>query len=119
MYLWNQASAASSPLSNTNIANSPLGSFDSSRGDLDIVDVSTPVLIIQGTADTAVAPYNADISFVALRHLNKDVEYAKYTSVDHTEDSWPFPDQLDYMTRMVGWFDKYLCPNRPSPTQCD
>src|SRR4029077_5960483 len=31
--------------------------------------VTTPVLIIHGSEDSAVVPFNADISFVALRHL--------------------------------------------------
>jgi len=93
----------------TYIANSPYYLFNT---------VTTPVLITHGTADTAVVPFNADMSFVALRHLHKDVAYAKYAGGEHSEGQWPFPDQLDYMNRLVNWFNRYLCPNRKSETEC-
>ncbi len=80
--------------------------------------VTTPLLIIHGSADRIVVPFNGDMSFVALRHLHKDVAYAKYSGAGHAEGFWPFADQLDYMMRIVDWFDRYLCPNRKSEIEC-
>jgi dipeptidyl aminopeptidase/acylaminoacyl peptidase len=91
------------------IDNSPLYLFD---------HVETPTLIVHGTADLAVHPFAADQSFVALRRLGKIVEYAKYADEGHTEEVWSRANQGDYLTRMIGWFDRFLCPQRKSETSC-
>ena len=57
------------------IKNSPLFYFDR---------VETPLLIVHGGEDKAVAPFLGDQVFVALRRLGKDVKYAKYEGEDHS-----------------------------------
>lgn len=85
------------------IDNSPLFAFDR---------VETATLIIHGAADSAVPVYAADQSFVALRRLGKTVEYAKYADEGHSEDVWSHPNRVDYLTRMIGWFERFLGPQR-------
>jgi len=91
------------------IENSPFFSFDK---------VQTPVLIVHGSVDSAVDVYNAEMSFVALRRLGKDVAFARYAGESHVEGGWTFANQLDYEHRIVDWFERYLCPDRVSPTRC-
>jgi dipeptidyl aminopeptidase/acylaminoacyl peptidase len=83
--------------------NSPFRYFDR---------VTTPVLITHGTDDNGVDDYNDKSSFVALRRLGKDVELALYGGADHNEPQWSEANQQDYLERMIGWFDRYLCPER-------
>jgi len=72
--------------------------------------VDTPLLIVHGAEDTAVAPYLGDEVFVALRRLGKEVEYAKYEGEDHSPLYWSYANQVDYCKRVIAWFDKYLKP---------
>jgi dipeptidyl aminopeptidase/acylaminoacyl peptidase len=73
--------------------------------------VETPLLLIHGSADGSLAPFTADQVFVGLRRLEKRVEYAKYIGEEHTESGWGYANQLDYLNRVIAWFDKYLKPN--------
>ena len=68
--------------------------------------VSTPVLIVHGTEDTAVAIEAGDELFLALRRLGKPVEYAKYLGEAHviTERA----NVVDYANRMIEWFDRHM-----------
>jgi len=70
--------------------------------------VKTPVLIVHGGADSAVAPYLADEVFVALRRLGMDVVYAKYMGENHIPVMWSRENQKDLGNRMLAWFDKFL-----------
>lgn len=88
------------------IDNSPLFRFDR---------VESATLIIHGGADTAVPAFAADQSFVALRRLGKRVEYARYADEGHSEEVWSHANRVDYLTRMIGWFDRFLGPDRPVP----
>ena len=73
--------------------------------------VATPLLIVQGTEDTAVAPFLADEVFVGLRRLGKEVEYAKYGGERHSPaQEWSYANQTDFCRRMIVWFDRYLKP---------
>jgi len=83
----------------TYIENSPLFYLDR---------VETPLLIVHGSSDTAVAPFLADQLFVGLRRLGRDVEYAKYEGEDHDPHGWSFSNQVDLANRMIAWFEKYL-----------
>jgi dipeptidyl aminopeptidase/acylaminoacyl peptidase len=85
------------------IDNSPLFAFDR---------VVAATLIVHGAADFAVPAFAADQSFVALRRLGKIVEYARYADEGHSEDVWSRPNRIDYVTRMLGWFERYLGPDR-------
>jgi dipeptidyl aminopeptidase/acylaminoacyl peptidase len=68
----------------------------------------TPLLIVHGSEDIAVAPFLGDELFVALRRLGKPVEYAKYEGEDHTQLFWSYANQVDFCNRVIAWFDKYL-----------
>ena len=68
--------------------------------------VSTPLLIIQGTKDTAVSPFISDELFVALRRLGKNAVYLKYVGEDH--GAWSPTNQIDRLNRIIEWFDEHL-----------
>ena len=68
----------------------------------------TPLLIVQGADDTAVAPFLADEIFVGLRRLGKEAEYAKYGGEGHEPSYWSRPNQIDFCTRMLDWFEVHL-----------
>ncbi len=70
--------------------------------------IKSPLLIIEGTHDTTVAPFLADEVFVALRRLGKEVEYVKYRGEGHSAVYWNNANQVDYCRRMLSWFDRYL-----------
>jgi dipeptidyl aminopeptidase/acylaminoacyl peptidase len=81
------------------IENSPIFFFDR---------VQTPVLIIQGTEDRQVMVARSDEVFVSLRFLGKEVEYARYVGEGHGVAEWTFPNQVDYLNRVIAWFDLWL-----------
>lgn len=81
------------------IENSPVFYFDR---------IATPLLILHGTEDIAVAPFLGDEVFVDLRRLGKPVEYAKYGGEGHSPADWSRSDQLDLWQRVLGWFHTYL-----------
>jgi dipeptidyl aminopeptidase/acylaminoacyl peptidase len=81
------------------IENSPIFFFDK---------VQTPVLIIQGTADRQAHSARSDEVFVSLRFLGKEVEYARYTGESHGVADWSFANQVDYLNRVIQWFDRWL-----------
>lgn len=73
--------------------------------------VSTPLLIVHGSEDTAVPSFLSDELFIGLRRLGRRVEYAKYQGEGHSPADWSYADQLDLCNRMLAWFDSYL--NKP------
>jgi dipeptidyl aminopeptidase/acylaminoacyl peptidase len=88
------------------IENSPIFYFDR---------IQTPLLIVQGTDDTAVAPFIGDQTFVALRRLGKEVEYAKYEGEGHSPaEEWRYANQVDFCYRMLRWLDNHLKPESSS-----
>ena len=70
--------------------------------------LETPLLIVHGSNDLAVAPFLGDQLFVALRRLGREVEYAKYEGEDHSPDHWSNANQVDFVDRMISWFDHHL-----------
>ncbi|HJT71921.1 MAG TPA: prolyl oligopeptidase family serine peptidase [Terriglobales bacterium] len=82
------------------IENSPFFYFDR---------IQTPLLIIQGSTDTAVAPFLGDQIFVALRRLGKEAAYAKYEGEGHSPaQEWSYEHQVDVSYRMIRWLDEHL-----------
>ena len=70
--------------------------------------VETPLLIIHGGAERTVQVHNANEIFVDLRRLGKTVIYAHYDGEQHTEGLWGYANQVDYVNRVIAWFDKWL-----------
>jgi dipeptidyl aminopeptidase/acylaminoacyl peptidase len=70
--------------------------------------VSTPLLIVQGAADRFVQPFLGDQIFVALRRLDREVEYAKYSGEGHDPNDWSYADQVDLANRIIEWLDRHL-----------
>jgi dienelactone hydrolase len=91
------------------ITNSPLYFFDRVR---------TPVLIVHGTVDAAVNQQEARMAFAALRRLGRDAELVLYEGENHGMSDWSISSLRDFGTRLLGWFDRYLCPDRIVGTEC-
>jgi dipeptidyl aminopeptidase/acylaminoacyl peptidase len=82
------------------IENSPFFYFDR---------IQTPLLIVQGSRDTAVAPFLGDQIFVALRRLGKEAEYAMYDGEGHSpSQEWSYEHQVDLSYRIIRWLDDHL-----------
>jgi dipeptidyl aminopeptidase/acylaminoacyl peptidase len=80
------------------IENSPLFFLDR---------VHTPLLLTHGTGDRVSSALSDEV-FVCLRRLGKQVEYAKYESEDHYESDWSYANQIDFLNRVISWFDDKL-----------
>jgi len=70
--------------------------------------VETPLLILQGESDQTTPPFATAEVFVDLRRLGKEAVYARYPGEDHDPNGWTRAHRLDYVNRIVAWFDKYL-----------
>jgi len=70
--------------------------------------VQTPLLLVHGAEDLGVPSFLADEIFVGLRRLGKEVEYAKYGEEGHSQIGWAYVNQVDYLNRVIDWFDKHL-----------
>ncbi|HEY7114349.1 MAG TPA: prolyl oligopeptidase family serine peptidase [Thermoanaerobaculia bacterium] len=68
--------------------------------------VQTPLLIVHGSNDDAVAVHLAEEVFVDLRRLGKEVVLARYEGEGHSLES--YANQLDYVNRMLAWFGDHL-----------
>lgn len=68
--------------------------------------VATPLLLVHGTLDDAVAFQQSMAMFVALRRLHKPVWLLEYENEDHTFNSeW---NRLDFTLRQQQFFNHYL-----------
>ena len=74
--------------------------------------VRTPLLIIHGEGETTVPIFLADQVFAGLQRLGREVEFARYARENHVESLWSYPNQRDYLTRMLGWFESHLGRSR-------
>jgi len=70
--------------------------------------VTTPILIVQGSDAQYVQEKEGDETFVALRRLNKEATYVIYEGEGHSRWSFSYLHELDYWTRAIDWYDKYL-----------
>jgi dipeptidyl aminopeptidase/acylaminoacyl peptidase len=70
--------------------------------------VRTPLLLVQGADDNATRATETDLIFVSLRRLGQEVEYAKYEGEGHAETEWKYVNQVDYLNRILKWFDSKL-----------
>ena len=82
------------------IENSPFFYFDR---------IQTPLLIVQGSRDTAVASFLGAQIFVALRRLGKEAQYAMYDGEGHSpSQEWNYEHQVDLSYRIIRWLDGHL-----------
>jgi dipeptidyl aminopeptidase/acylaminoacyl peptidase len=79
--------------------------------------VTTPLLLVQGETDNTVPAASAEEVFVGLRRLGKEVVYAKYAGEGHYEDDWSYFNRIDYLQRIVSWFDSHLKTSSPGPNR--
>jgi dipeptidyl aminopeptidase/acylaminoacyl peptidase len=70
--------------------------------------VRTPLLIIEGSAETTVPQHEATEVFADLRRLGQEVEYALYGGENHGEQGWLLANQKDYLARTIRWFQTRL-----------
>jgi len=74
-----------------------------------VADVRTPLLLLQGGADLRCPPSDSEQLFIALRVLEREVEYVVYPDESHVYMASGRPDRrIDRMTRVIEWFDRYL-----------
>jgi dipeptidyl aminopeptidase/acylaminoacyl peptidase len=70
--------------------------------------VEAPLLILHGSADTAVPVHLGTEVFTGLRRLGKRATYVEYDGEGHDPDGWSISHQLDVSERMIFWFDEHL-----------
>jgi len=74
-----------------------------------VAAIRTPLLVLQGEADLRCPPADGEQLFVALRTLGRTVEYVLYPEESHVYAAAGRPDRrIDRMTRVLGWFDRFL-----------
>jgi dipeptidyl aminopeptidase/acylaminoacyl peptidase len=70
--------------------------------------VNAPVLLLHGTADSAVPVYAGEEIFTDLRSLKKVAQLVEYRGGEHAMSDWTLDQQVDAMQRTLGWLDRYL-----------
>ena len=74
-----------------------------------VVDVRTPLLMLQAESDLRCPPQDNEQFFIALRHLRRTVEYVLYPDESHVYAAAGRPDRrIDRMQRVLDWFERYL-----------
>ena len=68
--------------------------------------IQTPLLLIHGTVDTNVPPFESQQLYTALRILGKEVEYIQVNGEDHVITNWQ--KRLEWQNAIFAWFAKYL-----------
>ena len=68
--------------------------------------INTPILLIHGTVDTNVPPFESQQLFTALRILGKEVAYIQVNGEDHVITNWQ--KRLEWQNAIFAWFAKYL-----------
>jgi dipeptidyl aminopeptidase/acylaminoacyl peptidase len=78
------------------LANSPWLSLDR---------VTTPLLVLHGDADHTIPVAQADAVVVGLTRLGKTVSYARFVNEGHAPHRWSWPNQVEYVRRILAWCD--------------
>jgi dipeptidyl aminopeptidase/acylaminoacyl peptidase len=74
-----------------------------------VASIQTPLLMLQAAEDRNCPPASNEQLFVALKALDRPVEYVLYPEESHVYMAAGRPDRrIDRMTRMLDWFDRYL-----------
>ena len=71
-------------------------------------EINTPLLLVHGEQDTTCAYQEAQKMFIALRHLDRDVEFLLYPRGGHVITEWPLEDAIDVTERILEFLDKHL-----------
>ena len=88
-------------LSKKHLFNSPISYVE---------NVETPALILCGELDYRCPIEQAEQYFVALKRLNKNVQFVRYPDQNHQMLDQGKPDfVIDYWTRTINFFKEYLC----------
>ena len=67
--------------------------------------------MLQAEADQRCPPADNEQFFIALRWLGREVEYVLYPEEYHVIQATGRIDRrIDRMTRMLDWFDRFVCP---------
>jgi dipeptidyl aminopeptidase/acylaminoacyl peptidase len=75
-----------------------------------IKNVHTPTLMVSGDSDAEVPVTQSYEYWNALRRLGVKTEFVVYPDEGHS--FFKRGDQVDVMTRVVGWFDEYIGPGK-------
>ena len=80
------------------------------RSPLTYVDrVETPVLLLHGDADARCPISQSEEYFTALKRLDKEVEFVRFTGCSHLFPRMGHPKlREEYLTRTLGWFNRLL-----------
>ena len=76
--------------------------------------ITTPTLLMGGSADWNVPIINSEQLYQALRRLGKDTELVVYPGQSHSIRRPSY--QKDRYERYLAWYDKYLKPRSATPT---
>ena len=68
--------------------------------------MNTPLLLLHGDSDTNVPPGESDQFYIALKLLQKPVEYVKIAGQDH--HILDYKKRLKWQDTIFAWFDKQL-----------
>jgi dipeptidyl aminopeptidase/acylaminoacyl peptidase len=75
--------------------------------------IKTPLLCITGDQDPNVPASQSREIYYALRRLGRDVEWVRYVNGAHRPPN-SVAESVDFETRIVAWYDKYLrAPRKP------
>lgn len=75
-----------------------------------IRNVTTPTLILHGEADERVNPAQGREMYIALRTLGVETQFVTYPREEHSIKERKH--QLDLISRVVAWYDRFLQPER-------
>ena len=77
-------------------------------------EVTTPTLILHDEADSRVPISQSLELYHALKRQDVEVQMAAYPRMPHTpSEPWQY---LDIMRRSLNWFNRFLGPNRETPS---
>lgn len=79
-------------------------------------EITTPLLIIHGSADNRTGVVQGQMLFRTLKELKRPVEYVRYPGVGHElTRSGPPQQRMDHMLRIIEFFERYSHNARPAP----
>ncbi len=78
--------------------------------------VTTPLLLMTGREDHNVPERTTSEMFYALRRLGKRVEWVSYVHGGHGMPTSTVDEVVDYHTRILAWYDRYLRTDGKSAT---